>query len=109
MSGHAAVALVLLRARGRFATLTICPLGEPILPGQGESPFPVDFYLSWMSRNVLFYAVNSLSMALITRAAEPGFPGLGRGRWRLSPCASAINDPARSFASMGISFDKALK
>jgi hypothetical protein len=56
----------------------------------------------------LFYAVNSLSMALITRAAEPGFPGLGRGRWRLSPCASAINDPARSLASMGMSFDKAL-
>ena len=49
MSGHAAIALVLLRDRGQFATLTICPLGEPILPSQGESPFPVDFYLSWMS------------------------------------------------------------
>jgi hypothetical protein len=48
MSGHAAIALVLLRDRGQFATLTICPLGEPIPPSQGESPFPVDFYLSWM-------------------------------------------------------------
>jgi hypothetical protein len=28
----------------------------------------------------LFYAVNTFSMALITRAAEPVFPGLGRGR-----------------------------
>jgi hypothetical protein len=63
----------------------------------------------FISVGTLFYAVNSFNMALITRAAEPGFPGLGRGRWRLSPCASAINDPARSFASMGISFDKALK
>jgi hypothetical protein len=49
MSGHAAIALVLLRDRGQLATLTICPLGEPILPSQGESPFPVDFYLSWTS------------------------------------------------------------
>ena len=49
MSGHAAIALVLLRDRGQFATLTICPLGEPVPPSQGESPFPVDFYLSWMS------------------------------------------------------------
>ena len=53
MSGHAAIALVLLRDRGQFATLTICPLGEPIPPSQGESPFPVDFYLSWMSTNPL--------------------------------------------------------
>jgi hypothetical protein len=49
MSGHAAIALVLLRDRGQFATLTIRPLGEPIPPSQGESPFPLDFYLSWMS------------------------------------------------------------
>ena len=42
-------ALVLLRDRGQFATLTIRPLGEPIPPSQGESPFPLDFYLSWMS------------------------------------------------------------
>jgi hypothetical protein len=39
----------LLRDRGQFATLTIRPLGEPIPPSQGESPFPLDFYLSWMS------------------------------------------------------------
>jgi hypothetical protein len=49
MSGHAAAALVLLRDRGQFATLTIRRLGEPIPPSQGESPFPLDFYLSWMS------------------------------------------------------------
>jgi hypothetical protein len=28
---------------------TIRRLGEPIPPSQGESPFPLDFYLSWMS------------------------------------------------------------
>jgi hypothetical protein len=49
MSGHAASALVLLEDRVRFAPLAICQLGEPILPRQEESPFPVDFYLSWMS------------------------------------------------------------
>ncbi len=52
MSGHAAIALVLLRDRGQFGTLIICPLGEPIPPSQGKSPFPVDFYLSWMSPNL---------------------------------------------------------
>src|SRR5258708_1656882 len=50
--GHAAIALVLLRDRGQFATQTIHPLGEPIPPSQGESPFPLDFYLSWMSPKV---------------------------------------------------------
>jgi hypothetical protein len=53
MSGHAAIALVLLKDRGQFESLIIYSLGESILPGQGESPFPVDFYLSWMSRNSL--------------------------------------------------------
>jgi hypothetical protein len=43
MSGHAAIALVLLRDRGQFATLTIRPPGEPIPPSQGESPFTLDF------------------------------------------------------------------
>ena len=43
MSGHAAIALVSLRDRGPFATPTIDPLGEPIPPSQGESPFPLDF------------------------------------------------------------------
>ena len=51
MPGHADVALVSLRGRGQFATLTICPLGEPTPPSQGESPFPLDFYLSWMPTN----------------------------------------------------------
>jgi hypothetical protein len=50
MSGRAATALVLLRDRGQFESLSTYSLGEPILPGQGESPFPLDFYLSWMSR-----------------------------------------------------------
>jgi hypothetical protein len=52
MSGYAAKALVLPSDRGRFGTLTIYSLGEPILPSQGEFPFPLDFYLSWMSRNL---------------------------------------------------------
>src|ERR1039458_9432945 len=55
MSGHAAIALVLLRDRGQFATLTIRPLGEPIPPSQGESPFPLDFYPSWMSTKPPFH------------------------------------------------------
>ena len=55
MSGHAAIALVLIRDRGQFATLTICRLGEPLPPSQRESPFPVDFYLSWMSPLFLFH------------------------------------------------------
>jgi hypothetical protein len=49
MSGHAAIALVVLRDRGQFATLTISWLGEPIPPSQGKSPFSLDYYLSWMS------------------------------------------------------------
>ncbi len=40
MSGHAAIALVLLRDRGPFATLTICQLGEPIPPSQTTDHFP---------------------------------------------------------------------
>jgi hypothetical protein len=46
----------LLRDRGQFATLTIRPLGEPIPPSQGESPFPLDFYLSWMSTKLRLFA-----------------------------------------------------
>ena len=49
MSGHAAIALVLPSDRGQSRTLTIYAPGEPIPPSQGESPFPLDFYLSWMS------------------------------------------------------------
>ena len=49
MSGHAATPLVSLRDRGQFATLIYRPLGEPVPPSQGESPFPVDLCLSWMS------------------------------------------------------------
>jgi hypothetical protein len=39
----------LVKDRGQFATLTIRRLGEPIPPRLGESPFPLVFYLSWMS------------------------------------------------------------
>ena len=50
MSGHAAYALVLLEDRGQFATLKLYPSGEHLPPSQGESPLPLDCYLSWMSR-----------------------------------------------------------
>ena len=49
MSGHAAKALVLLSDRGQPKIRNLCSLGEPTPPGQGESPFPLDHYLSWMS------------------------------------------------------------
>jgi hypothetical protein len=48
MSGHAAYALVLLEDRGQFATQKIYPSGEHLPPSRGESPLPLDFYLSWM-------------------------------------------------------------
>jgi hypothetical protein len=50
MSGHAAYALVLLKDRGQFAKQKHYPSGEHLPPSQGESPFPLDCYLSWMSR-----------------------------------------------------------
>jgi hypothetical protein len=49
MSGHAAYALVLLEDRGQFATQKLYPSGEHLPPSRGESPFPLDCYLSWMS------------------------------------------------------------
>ena len=49
MSGYAAVALVAPRDRGPFTNLNLTTLGEPVPPSEGESPFPLDFYLSWMS------------------------------------------------------------
>ncbi len=49
MSGHAAKALVLISDRGQPKIRTPCSLGEPTPPGQRESPFPLDHYLSWMS------------------------------------------------------------
>ena len=49
MSGHAAYALVLSEDRGQFATPNLYPSGEHLPPSRRESPFPVDFYLSWMS------------------------------------------------------------
>jgi hypothetical protein len=51
MSGHAAKALVLISDRGQLKAKTICSLGETTPPGQGEPPFPLDQYLSWMTTN----------------------------------------------------------
>ena len=53
MSGHAAYALVLLEDRGQFATQKPYPSGERLPPSQGESPFPLDDYLSWMSTRIV--------------------------------------------------------
>ena len=53
MSGHAAKALVLISDRGQPKTKNLCSLGEPTPPGQRESPFPLDHYLSWMSTKFL--------------------------------------------------------
>ena len=50
MSGHAAYVLVLLEDRGQFATQQPYPSGEHLPPSRGESPLPLDCYLSWMSR-----------------------------------------------------------
>jgi hypothetical protein len=49
MSGHAAYALVLSEDRGQFAMQKLYPSGEHLPPSHGESPFPLDCYLSWMS------------------------------------------------------------
>jgi hypothetical protein len=48
MSGHAAYALVLSDDRGQFATPKLYPSGEHLPPSRGESPLPLDCYLSWM-------------------------------------------------------------
>src|ERR1700733_4009800 len=53
MSGPAAYALVLLEDRGQLVTEKLYPSGEHLPPGRGESPLPLDCYLSWMSRIVL--------------------------------------------------------
>jgi hypothetical protein len=50
MSGHAAYALVLLEDRGQFARQQRYSSGEHLPPSRGESPLPLDRYLSWMSR-----------------------------------------------------------
>ena len=50
MSGHAGKALVLLSDRGQAKTRTLGSSGEPSPQGQRESLFPLDHYLSWMSR-----------------------------------------------------------
>jgi hypothetical protein len=77
MSGRAATALVLLRDRGQFGNLSIYSPGEPILPGQGESPFPLDFYLPWMSlafpHEILRFSISAQSRndsRYKTKAAE---------------------------------------
>jgi hypothetical protein len=50
MSGPAAYALVLLEDPGQFDTQKLYPSGEHLPPSRGESPLPLDCYLSWMSR-----------------------------------------------------------
>jgi hypothetical protein len=64
-------ALVLLEDRGQFATLKLYPSGEHLPPSQGESPLPLDRYLSWMSR----ICPHLSSEALV---GEPNFPTLSR-------------------------------
>jgi hypothetical protein len=49
MSGPAAYALVLLEDPGQFDTQKLYPSGEHLPPSRGESPLPLDCYLSWMS------------------------------------------------------------
>src|ERR1700733_11829048 len=49
MSGPAAYALVLLEDPGQLVTEKLYPSGEHLPPGRGESPLPLDCYLSWMS------------------------------------------------------------
>ena len=61
MSGHAGKALVLISDRGQSKTRSLCSLGEPASPGQGESPFPLDHYLSWMVTNYPNYPSQTLN------------------------------------------------
>ena len=49
MSGDAALALAAPSDRGPQQNFNLTALGEPVPPSEGESPFPLDFYLSWMS------------------------------------------------------------
>jgi hypothetical protein len=53
MSGPAAYALVLLEDRGQLVTQKLYPSGEHLPPSQGESPLPLDCYLSWMSQIIV--------------------------------------------------------
>jgi hypothetical protein len=73
MSGHAATALVLPSDRGQFRTLTICSPGEPIPTGQGESPFPLDFYLSWMSTKPLIGGLDAPVLDQMEDTAESSY------------------------------------
>ncbi len=81
MSGYAALALVAPRDRGSFTNLNLTTLGEPVPPSEGESPFPLDFYLSWMSP--------------VSRPLFPqGLKGLGRQHFnRLLYHARVNHDP----------------
>jgi hypothetical protein len=51
MSGYAGQALTENEDRRQFGKTTqiILALGESSFPSEGKSPFPLDFYLSWMS------------------------------------------------------------
>ena len=49
MSGYAAVPLAAPSNRGPRIIFNFAALGEPAPSSEGESPFPLDLYLSWMS------------------------------------------------------------
>jgi hypothetical protein len=53
MSGPAAYALVLLKDPRQLVTQKLYPSGEHLPPSRGESPLPLDCYLSWMSPQLL--------------------------------------------------------
>jgi hypothetical protein len=52
MSGHAATALAIRTIEDSSEPHLQNRLGKLIPPGQGKSPFSLDFYLSWMSRRI---------------------------------------------------------
>jgi hypothetical protein len=87
MSGYAAVPLAAPSDRGPRINFTLTALGEPVPPSEGESPFPLDFYLSWMSP-----IISTLNMARICFT----WPALSDwAKWRL-PYKPSEADPSFS-------------
>ena len=83
MSGHAAHALVLSEDRGQFATPKPYPSGEHLPPSRGESPLPLDCYLSWMSP--LFTSEFLLPLSLQDWLPEDHLSRISRPRPREFP------------------------
>jgi hypothetical protein len=79
MSGYAAVALAAPSDRGPRANFNLTALGELVPLSEGESPFPLDFYLSWMS------------------PVPPVPPGAGRDISRLSSKILKTNSTGSTF------------